>query len=117
MKNISSRCVVVLLAFTAFGCSSNSEDEDKRGSGITGHSEAILAEDIDQSEQTSSPAPLQALFEELGAKPELAECYADVYVVEGIADGIEDAVDLSKVQQELTEEQKVKVEECGSNSE
>ncbi len=96
----------VVLALLIAGCSS--DDEELRGSGITGHSEAI---ELTEDEVLSS---LETLFiDEAGMRPELAECYTDFFETEGLASSIQNLSDLATVQTEFTTEQAQAYADCG----
>jgi len=111
--------VITFLALTAFGCTSDGDDSIQKGSGITGHSEAIEA-DLTEQEAISA---LNKMFINAGASEELANCYVDVYESEGLAEEINDLSDLAAVQKEIGEaktedakRQGEKIADCGSNA-
>jgi len=106
------RLLVLPVCFGLFMLGCSSDDEQVRGSGLEGHSDAI---EVDLTEEETVEG-LKAVFQSAGAKPELAECYVDVYTEEGLAEDINNLSDLATVQANLTDDQKAKVDDCGSNA-
>ncbi len=105
--------LLVLFAVVLTSCSGSKEAKDTRTT-ITGHAEAIAAEDVSPEQKLSA---LNNLWLEANASPELAKCYTDFFEAEGLAKDINTLEDLATAQANFTEEQKQAFGDCGSNVE
>ncbi len=101
--------IIGFMALVFVGCSSDSSSETtERGSGITGHAEAI---ELSEEEVLSR---LETLFiQEAGMRPELAQCYTKFFEQEGLAEEIQSLGDLGQIQSEFTADQAKKYAACG----
>ncbi len=109
MRKLVSPLLFGFLALTA--CSG--VDETGRTARLSvdppeGHLDARLPEDTSSE---TVPSDVETLWSSLGAEPDLARCYADLFEREGIQ--VADELDVAKAQAEFTDEQAVAFAECG----